>query len=70
MRTDGQSGRHDEAIVAFRNFANAPKMIQCGVCYENLNQEMYTTVLDFSNVVRTTNSFMFRALLAHHQGVQ
>jgi hypothetical protein len=25
MWEDGQAGRHDEATVAFRNFANAPK---------------------------------------------
>jgi hypothetical protein len=25
MHTDGQMEEHDEAIVAFRNFANAPK---------------------------------------------
>jgi hypothetical protein len=63
FRADGQTvkqrGRRDEAIVAFRNFANVPKMMYCVVCYENLNQQMYTTVLCFSNVLRTTDSYIF-----------
>jgi hypothetical protein len=29
MRADGQTDQHDEAIVAFRNFANAPKTEAC-----------------------------------------
>jgi len=45
-------------------------MIRLPDSYYNLNQHPHTTVLIYNNITKTTNSYVFWALLAHNNKVQ
>ena len=57
------------AITAFTGFSEYGEANKIYSCY-NLSHKNAHYFISYNNIIKTTNSYMFRVLFVHNQGVQ